>query len=316
VIDLANAVYAQRAALAAAQPRLRDLRRRVGRPQDMAPLDWSLFYALALHFKPDRIVELGRGFGNSTTAFTEAANDLGGCSVVSVDRDLGHTWETQTLPQLDGAIDAAWLHHLDVLQADILDVPAQRLFGDARRVILLWDAHGDELGRYVLSGLLPALQGREHLVILHDVTDARRRNLERSYGTPEATTYWQGHLVCAFEEIYAALDFISRNGLQPETPSNAFEAWLRVHEGAKAEELRAFFREVLDDAYLDDGYAQGGHWLYFDLVTRESDLPLVFPPQPQRGLLRRSVSRGRGMPAVDSLLWRLSRVKTALKNRQ
>jgi glycogen operon protein len=39
------------------------------------------------------------------------------------------------------------LSHLDVLQADILDVPARRLFGDAKRVVLLWDAHGDELGR-------------------------------------------------------------------------------------------------------------------------------------------------------------------------
>jgi hypothetical protein len=312
VIDLAAAVFEQRDALAAAQPRLGELRQRVGRPVDMAPLDWSLFYALALAFQPDRIVELGRGFGNSTAVFTQAANDLGRCSVVSVDRDRGHTWDTQTLPNLHGAVDDAWLRHLDAMQADILDVPAQRLFGDARRVILLWDAHGDELGRYVLGALLPALQQREHVVILHDVTDARWQSQDPSYGTSEAMTYRQGNLVCSFEEIYAAMDFLARNRIEHETPAHAFDSWLRDHEG-ESDGMRVLFRDVLGDSYLDDAYQSGGHWLYFDLATRASGAPVAFPPPPQRGVARRLVSRGLQLHKVDALVWRLSRLKAALR---
>jgi hypothetical protein len=300
VIDLAAAVFEQRDALAAAQPRLRELRERVDRAVDMSPLDWSLFYALALSFKPDRIVELGRGFGNSTAAFTQAAHDLGSCEVVSVDRDRGHTWETQTLPKLHGAIDGSWLGHLDAIQADILDLTAERLFGDARRVVLLWDAHGDELGRYVLAALLPALQGREHLVILHDVTDTRWQPQDPAYGPPDAMTYWQGHLVCSFEEIYAAMDFITRNAIEPETPSHAFDTWLNEHKGAEANEMRSLFCDALGDAYLDNAYNGGGHWLYFDLDTRTSEAPLAFPRLPERGLHKRLVSRGLGLEKIDS----------------
>lgn len=41
------------------------------RPGDLAPHQWISLAAFALDFQPDLIIELGRGYGNSTAMFLE-----------------------------------------------------------------------------------------------------------------------------------------------------------------------------------------------------------------------------------------------------
>ncbi len=58
---------------------------------------------------------------------------------------------------------------LDVRHADIRDLDFTTIVGDASRVILWWDAHGDDLANFVLGELLPILKQRDALVGVHDI---------------------------------------------------------------------------------------------------------------------------------------------------
>lgn len=61
------------------------------------------------------IIELGRGMGNSTAAFTEAIAPGG--RVLSLCRS--RSWDSETLPRLRPLVDEAWLSRLDVRRVDI-----------------------------------------------------------------------------------------------------------------------------------------------------------------------------------------------------
>src|SRR5262245_42974585 len=96
-----RAYWNQRIRLSADRDRLLTLSRTVGRPSDLAPYQFAQLVAGCLEFKPDLILELGRGFGNSTCAFTEAANQLAPDTrtrVVSVCKS--REWHTMTRPAL------------------------------------------------------------------------------------------------------------------------------------------------------------------------------------------------------------------------
>jgi hypothetical protein len=64
------------------------------------------------------VLKLGRGYGNSTCVFTEAAHSVG-CRVVSIGFDSERAWETQTAPRLADLVDESWFAPLTVVQDDI-----------------------------------------------------------------------------------------------------------------------------------------------------------------------------------------------------
>src|SRR5207248_1712314 len=105
---------------------------------------WNQLLAFALEFRPDLIIELGRGHGNSTCCFLEAARHIettgGSCRVVSL--CLSNTWALETAQRLRSICDASWFGRGNILRKDILEHDFEAELAPARRVFLFWDAHG------------------------------------------------------------------------------------------------------------------------------------------------------------------------------
>ena len=72
--DVAAWYYEGRAAIAQDAGILRRLIEAVGWTNDLWPSQWAQWYSVALGFRPDLVLELGRGRGNSTAVFTQAAS--------------------------------------------------------------------------------------------------------------------------------------------------------------------------------------------------------------------------------------------------
>ena len=86
----------QRHLLSRNRQQIVDLQRAVGHQTDLSLFQWAQLMALALEFRPDIIIELGRGKGNSTCVFTHAAGLMvpHRCKVVSI--CLSAHWERET----------------------------------------------------------------------------------------------------------------------------------------------------------------------------------------------------------------------------
>ena len=196
---------------------------------DLTPAQWAQWYSVALGFKPDLIVELGRSKGNSTAIFCQAASRLGG-RVVSLcsSRD----WIDETLPRLETVVAPGWLDVLDARITDILDIDYDRLLSGAKRVMLLWDAHGFEIAEMVLGRILPLLNDRPHLILMHDISDTRYATVSRSY---EGQPLWKGStwdtgtgkssarvnigwMSSLQDQVIAVADFALRNDLGSDPP--------------------------------------------------------------------------------------------------
>ncbi len=169
----ADALWNQRHVLGNARERLVALEQAVGHLSDLSPPQWAQLLAFALEFRPDLVLELGRGLGNSTCVFTEAAHRLspGPCRVVSLcDTDY---WGRHTLPKVRKIVPPEWLSPLQALQTDILTFDYEGAFAGTERVFVFWDAHGFDVAECVLGRILPLLETRPHVVAMHDLSDAR-----------------------------------------------------------------------------------------------------------------------------------------------
>src|SRR5262245_11761318 len=87
VVTAGAAYWNQRFTLAESRERIEQLIDVVGHANEFSPYQWAQLTALALEFQPDCILEIGSGWGNSTCAFVDAANQLGSqsCRVISLD---------------------------------------------------------------------------------------------------------------------------------------------------------------------------------------------------------------------------------------
>src|SRR5438034_11178581 len=114
--DVARAYYEQRERVAAHAPLLRQLIAAVDWTNDLTPPQWAQWYSVALGFRPDLILELGRGRGNSTALFCQAAGVLGNTKVIS----LCHSgdWTMTTAPRLASVVPSGWFDPLDARMAD------------------------------------------------------------------------------------------------------------------------------------------------------------------------------------------------------
>jgi len=229
--------------------------------------------ALTVEFAPDLILGLGRGKGNSTCAFTEAANQGGrGARVVSI--CLSDLWEQETVPRLRSVVPESWFEPLDVMRQDIRTVDYQQLFAGAKRVLCFWDAGGFDVAECVLGSILPELEGREHLVIVHDLSDAR-------YSDESSSLYaghplWKpnardarlrlGFLDSAVEHAIAIVDFVSRNRLTLQSADQDLHEEFDRHPEKISE-----MRQLLGD----DLFSLQAHWFWFTL--NEHPGPYTFP---------------------------------------
>jgi len=173
-------------------------------PFDLPLPAWKELYEAVREFAPDLILELGRGWGNSTCVFTEAANETG-ARVVSIGFDSEHAWETRTAPRLLPHVGEAWFAPLSAMQADITEIDYRPIVASSKGAFIFWDAHGTDVARAVLDRLLPELPPR-NLVVVDDIWDAKAES-------PLPAEYFAGPLASLFEEVGPLWEYLSENGI-------------------------------------------------------------------------------------------------------
>jgi hypothetical protein len=312
-MDFATALWNKRQAIRRAKERLATLHRVVDSPGDLDLGTCIQFYAFCLEFAPDVIVELGRRYGNSTCVFTEAANELGNTKVLSIDYDPG--WGNRTVSRLKTTVSSEWFDPLRVLNEDILKINFSEIFALGNNIFFYWDAHGVDLAQYVLAEALPHLRDKRHIVVVHDITDARFFNVDPSYvGGDGLPRFWLANLVSPFEELIPLYDFLSRNRITFATPLESLNQTL-LHDRENCAELQ----KLWGNSFSGPTPLEAGHWVYFSLHNREqqaTEREIVFP---QLSVLKQGQKKLRSLqlqqavkkvtpPPLWELLRRLKRV--------
>jgi hypothetical protein len=281
--NLARYYYDERSRINEDAGILRSLVAAVDAEFDLKPPQWAQWYSVALGFKPDLIVELGRGKGNSTAIFCQAASRLGRTRVVSL--CVSKYWSEETLPRLRPLVTPRWLGALDARTTDILDVDYETLLHGAERVLLLWDAHGFEIAETVLGRILPLLSDRPHLVLMHDISDTRYGAVPRSYeGQPlwKGSTWNQGTGTSSArvnigwmnslqDQVIAIADFATRNDLEIGSADHEYAQFFSAHPDA-ADEMKG----LLGDTF----FSVSAQWAFFSLSDKQP--PFHFPAVQRR----------------------------------
>ncbi len=274
----ARAIWENRERLAQALPELRDLRSTLevatGGPRDFVRPQWLQLVSVVYAFKPDLIIELGRGYGNSTCAMAFAARLLAPqpCRMISL--CLSDSFEKVSRPHVQSSFGALF----DPLTALTCDITGRDFSADlagARRVFVFWDAHGYDLAQDLLAGLFPLLQGRPHLALVHDMADLKYVSQDfRGYDSANKwlgigtapPKYILGDVGTQYEEGIALVDFCSRNRLP-----------LRSAESSYFDELsEEQYRELV--ATFSEDFSRYGFWYSFSLNER-GERSLTFPPR-------------------------------------
>lgn len=278
---LGEILYKNRHILASERPTARLLHdtlrgcMKIGHPGDLPFHEWGQLMSFAYEFKPDLILEIGRGYGNSTCVFTHIANMLtpAPCRLTSICQ--GNWYAIQA--ELSNVMPTGWFDVADIHTADILTFDYETLLRDAKRVLVFWDAHGYAIAECVLSRILPLLQHKEHVVAMHDISDARYQSQSSLYGTFPAWPYGAadgicashirlGNLYSAVEQAIAIYDFSSRNDVALFTATHSLHA-IFDNDPAKYKEVKALLH--------DDMFSLDAGWLWFSLDRTKH---YTFPP--------------------------------------
>lgn len=281
----ASAYWNQRFAIAKTRERILSLHSAVASPESMSLGQFGQILAFTLEFQPDLIVELGRGNGNSTCLFTEAANQLGPakCRVVSLCRSP--SWSPNPPPAIASVVPEGWFAPLTTLQGDIRDFDYKSILGGSKRVLLFWDAHGYDIAECVLGGIMPLLVEHEHMVLMHDLSDSRFLGPEhRAYGENglwrandvTGRMLWLGHICSPFEQAVAILDFATRNNLQLRSGDESVRVEI-IGDKPRADEMKKLLGEDL--------FSHRAQWFYFSMHERLG--PYTFPKYPAPDATRR-----------------------------
>jgi len=276
--DIARFYYDERLHVAEDLETLKKLIAATNAEYDLAPRQWAQWYSVALGFRPDLILELGRGKGNSTALFCQAASRLGRTRVVSVCNSKH--WAEETLPRLKAFIPQHWLDPLDARMADILDTDYSAILNGAIRVLVLWDAHGFEIAEIVLGRILPLISDRPHLLLMHDISDNRYARMERSYVDQpiwKGSTWDNGTGVSANrvnigwmnslqDQVIALADFATRNDVEIGSADHEFAQFFGAHP-SYADEMR----RTLGDRF----FSLDAEWAFLSLFGRQP--PFWFP---------------------------------------
>jgi hypothetical protein len=250
----------------------------MGGPRDFVRQQWLQLVSVVYDFKPDLIIELGRGYGNSTCAMSVAMKMLRPrpCRLLSL--CMATAFAEISRPHLDINLeDKSLFSSLEALNADIMSYDFSADVAKAERIFIFWDAHGYDLAVTLLGRLFPTLVAKAHLVVVHDMADLSyfgdeyRRydsdSLWKSAGSAPCK-YILGDVGSQFEEGIALVDFLGRNGL-------AF----RSAESSYFEDLIEPQVVELERRFGAD-FSRFGFWYHFSL-NDATDRPLTFPPLPE-----------------------------------
>lgn len=237
----------------------------VARPIDLHPSQWAQLMAFALEFAPDIILELGRGRGNSTCAFTQVAHWLKPhkCQVLSL--CLSNFWEKETIPNIRQIVPDSWFQPLEALQTDILTFDFKTALAGFQKILIFWDAHGYEIAECVLGEILPCILNRHHVVIMHDLSDARYLpQLTEQYNNHRL---WKGNnneglrvrigtINSAVEQAVAIVDFTSRNKLPLHSADHDLHSEFNANIDKKTELQRRLGEHL---------FSLNAYWFWFSL---------------------------------------------------
>lgn len=277
-ITPAAAYWNQRAILAENKYRIMKIGQTVDRLSDLTLFQTAQIQSFALEFKPDLILELGRGKGNSTCLFTETAHILGGaseCKVVSL--CISDSFEKETIPALEAEslINDEWFEPLELLNTNIITFDYEKLFENYNRILVFWDAHGYAIADCVLGKILPLIKEKTHYILMHDISDQR-------YLSKESLSYngqplWRGNndgqkrivlgnINSAVEQAVSIVDFTSRNNIELISSDHSYHTEIQ-NDLNKDDEMRKLLGEEL--------YSTIGHWFCFTL--NDYDKTFNFP---------------------------------------
>ena len=274
----AGAYWNQRHRLAALKQRFSTMSDAVDHKTDLNLYQWMQIAAMALEFRPDLILELGRGRGNSTCIFTEVANILGGkdsCSVTSL--CLSFDYVTEVVPRLleSKVVDRQWFQPLDCWYTDILAFDYEALLKGKKRVLVFWDAHGFEVAGCMLGRILPQLVEKQHMVLMHDMSDQRylgphsfKYNGERLWrgNNWEGPRIILGNINSAVEQAVSITDFSSRNHIELLSADHSNHTEIKPYPERMKE-----LQQLLGDEF----FQLQGHWFCFSLNDYPG--PFTFP---------------------------------------
>jgi hypothetical protein len=275
--DVAQSFYDQHAQLGADASILRALIGVVDSVHNLAPPQWAHWYGITLGFQPDLIIELGRGHGNSTALFCLAGERLRDVEIVSI--CLTSDWTLEVAAKVAGVIGRSALSRLDARIADIGLVDYERIVSRHRRVLLLWDAHGFEIAEVVFGQILPAIADREHLVLMHDISDNRylvdspayTGGVWRPRPWPSTSPVNIGWMQSIVEQVIPLADFSVRNDLEIGSGEHEFRQFF---------EDRADRSETMQRALGTDLFSLEARWAFFSLSGKPG--PWHFPTVPSR----------------------------------
>jgi len=272
--SLAQAYWNHRHTLAEMKDRILLFSRAANDPISLSLYQFAQLAAASLEFRPDLILELGRGAGNSTCVFTEVANRLGLGSGRVVSFDIYQNWELHTVPRLKPYVSEDWFVPLSALTQNLLAFDFHAALADAKRILVFWDAHGFDVAECVLGAILPELAHRPHLVMMHDMCDLR-------YGAPGNLDYgnhgiWKktdfdgprlklGFIDSAVEQSISIFDFATRNRLPLHSADHDLHSAF-ASDNARLSELKELIGEL---------HSLSGNWFYFSL--NEIPGPYTFP---------------------------------------
>lgn len=267
IFSPAEAYWNQRFELRSLRERIFKLFNAVDCKDDLSPCQWAQLMAAVLEFKPDLILELGRHYGNSTCAFTEAANHLidegHSCRVVSI--CLSDNWEHITQKRIEREVNEDWFNPLKAIRDNILTFDYESVFKGTKRCLIFWDAHGFDVAECVLGRILPGIVEIPNLVIMHDLSDAR-------YIAAESAQYgkngiWKrndwsgprvriGNIDSSVEQAVAIVDFVSRNNIAFDSADHVFNKEIGK-DSLRMEEMQ----EILGNEL----FSISAHWFWFTL---------------------------------------------------
>lgn len=254
--------------------RINELIAAVGDPQSLIPAQWIQLMAFVLEFKPDLILELGRGFGNSTCAFTETCHLMAPepCEVVSL--CISKSWDFHTAPRLKKVVKDEWFKPLRTIKADILEFNFEQVLLNKKRVVVFWDAHGFDIAECVLGSLLPLIKDRDHLVIMHDLSDNRYNGEQLRYYADKGLwkgrnnfsglRVWIENMESGVEQVVAINDFSQRNRITLHSSDESYFTEISDEQWKKMVETFGF-----------NQVSRNGHWFWFSL--NEASMEITFP---------------------------------------
>ena len=276
--------------LKATKSRLIKLAKEIDWINDLSLAQYAQLFITATEFNPDLIIEVGRGFGNSTAVLTEAANQLKKTKVYSI--CLTSDWKLKTSPKLDNFLPKEWFLKLDAQIVNVFDVNFKKLVKDKKRILFFWDAHGWDVAELMLGKVLPLLQKKEHLILVHDISFFDSSSPSAKYGDKGI---WKGYpgdevkdlpyvtlgtISSPFEEVIALVDFASRNSIKIKSVQEEINQILKSDQEFE-KKFKELGKEMAQSAssihYFSLNDSPENKEIYFPKVIKKSR-PIVKTP--------------------------------------